>query len=152
MSAQGTENKRKGNIRELLDALPKLAVLQDVKRLHLLRWYAMDVEDLHRGPRETALGSLGVSLHEQNDWRRRHGLLYLAAGLLGDVPPCEGCRRRCEGKSGCTSRCTESGKLHECQILQLALGNACRRTEVRRTELNMVVRGKVRGRMRSGAE
>lgn len=96
MSADRSEDGGEKDVRELLDALSKLAVLQNIKGLQLLWWYTMDVKHLYSGPRESTLGCLGISLHKENHRRGRDSLLNLVAGLLGDVTPCEGKGRRCQ--------------------------------------------------------
>jgi len=75
---------------KLLDAAPELLVRQDVKGLHLLAGHAVQVEELHDGAREAALGQLGRAFHEQDERGGRHGGLDLVAGVLREGPGMEG--------------------------------------------------------------
>jgi hypothetical protein len=53
-------------VAEFLDGLADLIVLQHVHGLEVLRIHATGLEDLDRAARETALGKVGIALHEQH--------------------------------------------------------------------------------------
>lgn len=71
-------------VRVLLDAGTELIVFENVKRRKLLGVDTLHAEDLDGGAREAALGELGGSLHEEDDWRRADGLVDGRSDLVGE--------------------------------------------------------------------
>lgn len=73
---------RRADSRELLDRTSKLAILENIIRLHLPWLYAMQAEDLAHGAGESTLRHVWRALHEDYQGVLFHSVLQLRPYVL----------------------------------------------------------------------
>lgn len=67
---------KEDNIRIFLNTSPQLGILEHIVSLKLFSWYALNIEDLHHGSRESALWRIWCTFHKKYDGTPFDSLKY----------------------------------------------------------------------------